>query len=343
MDFSMIKDIEKTLDSTIIAGVAKLYPPALVLLGLLGAIAIIVKWDRYFTGQPFWGELAVKGIQIGFYAWLIKNWYNFYIDFFKNTAENVGALAAGQTEAKTVSGFLSDYVSDIFTVLSNATASFAILDKGILLWILCGIILLFSIYMLFKIAITMFMAKYELAIVGGLMVILLPLSVLDYTKDFGNKVWSSLFAMFVKLMVVSFFFYLICTMGDNITPISKSIKEGADIKEIKTALPSLISYVISLGFLMYLMSAATSIAQSLVSGATISTGNPMDTAGRGVAAMAGGVAGAATRTVGAVAGRATLRNAASAGRTVASGVAGAASRVASGAAGVASRVRSLFN
>lgn len=336
MNFDMIKTIETTLDTTIINGVEKLTEPAIILLGLLGTISILVKWERYFTGQPFWGELAVKGIQIGFLAWLIKHWFSFYITFFKDSAESIGAMAAGQTEATTISGFLSKYVSDIFKVLSNATASFAILDKGILLWILCGIILLVSIYMLVRIAITMFMAKYELAIVGGLLVILLPLSVLDYTKEFGNKVWSSLFAMFVKLMIVSFFFYLICTMGKDLSLVNTSIKEGAKIDAIKAEIPKLISYVISLGFLMYLMNSATSIAQSLISGATISSGNPMDTAGRGVAAMAGGVAGAATRTVGAVAGRATLRNAASAGRTVASGVA-------SGVAGAASRVRSLFN
>ena len=312
-DFSAITTIENTLNTTIIAGVAKLSPAALGLLTVLGAISIMTKWERYFTGQPFWGELAVKCMQIGFVGWLIKNWYNFYIDYFKNTAESIGAMAAGQETAKTIPGFLSEYVSDI------------------------------SILMLAKIAFTMFMAKYELAVVGGLLVILLPFSVLDYTKEFGNKVWSALFSMFVKLMVVSFFFYLICTMGEQIKPISDSITAGADAKDLKLQVPKLIAHVISLGFLMYLMSAAENIAQSLINGATISTGNPIGMVGRGAGAIAGGVAGAATRTVGSVAGRSAIRGTANAGRAIAREVADTGRAVAQAAPAMYRRVRSLFN
>lgn len=342
-DFSAITTIENTLNTTIIAGVAKLSPAALGLLTVLGAISIMTKWERYFTGQPFWGELAVKCMQIGFVGWLIKNWYNFYIDYFKNTAESIGATAAGQEKAMTIPGFLSKYVSDIFTLLGNTTASLGILKDGIVLWIICGILLLLSILMLAKIAFTMFMAKYELAVVGGLLVILLPFSVLDYTKEFGNKVWSALFSMFVKLMVVSFFFYLICTMGDQISPIGKAISEGADPEKLKAEVPKLIAHVISLGFLMYLMSAAENIASSLISGATISTGNPIGMVGRGAGAIAGGVAGAATRTVGAVAGRSAIRGTANAGRAIAREVADTGRAVAQAAPSIYRRVRSLFN
>lgn len=293
-------EITKKLTEVTISGVEALTTPALTLLSILAAISILVKWERYLAGQPFFGELIVKIIQVGFVAFLIKNWYKLYIMLFKDSADGIGALAAGAGSSDTgnVAKFLDKYIGKIFDAFSVVWGNNS-KDTSLIILLLCSVVLIAAIIMLAYMAYEVFTATYELVIVGGLLVILLPFQVLDYTKEFGNKVYSSLFSMFVKLMVVSFFFYLIGTMADSIN--MAGIKEG---KEMGDSLPSLMTYVVSLGFAMYLMKSSKDIAASIISGATIHSGNPTETAMGMAGAVAGGFAGAAARVGGRVLGRA---------------------------------------
>ncbi len=303
MDFTpFYEGITEKLTSVAISGVEALTNPALGLLAVLGAIAIMTKWERYFTGQPFWGEFAVKLIHVGVVAYLIKHWYKFYMEFFKDTAEKIGAAAAGSDAPMNIPTFMNTYIGQIFDILNKIWKSFSLTDTKTWIILIAIIVLAIAIIAIAYMAYEMFTATYELVIVGGLMVILLPFSVLDYTKEFGTKVYSSLFSMFVKLMVVSFFFYLIGTMSDTI-----SLTVKGDNEEILANIPTLISYVISLGFLMYLMRSSKDITASIIAGATINSGNPTGMAARGAATIAG-VAGGVVGRVASTVGKAAWRN-----------------------------------
>lgn len=296
MDFKFFYEgVTDKLTNVAISGVEALTAPALGLLAVLGAIAIMTKWERYFTGQPFWGEFAVKLIHVGVVAYLIKHWYKFYIEFFKDTAENIGATAAGVDSPLAVPAFLNKYIGQIMNTMGTIWEKFSLTDDSLLMTLIAIFVLCVAIVFIAYMAYEMFTTTYELVIVGGLLVILLPFSVLEYTKEFGTRVYSSLFSMFVKLMVVSFFFYLIGNMSDTMALTVSGSKD-----QLGENLPSLFTYAISLGFLMFLMRSSKDITASIISGATIHSGNPTGVAARGAAVLAGAAGGVAGRAVGRV-------------------------------------------
>jgi type IV secretion system protein TrbL len=278
----LFDDLSATIEKAVASGILNLTDPLIDLLIVLGIISIASNWEMYFSGNFNFGNLFVKIIQIGFFAFLIRNWGMFFT-MIKQSGEQLGLFAGGAEETMTSGTLVLKGLGVVFSFLAKVYNGASISLNAILVWLLAILCILIALYAFTKIAYTLFITNMEFVIIGGLSIVLLPFGVLNWTKSISEKTWGILLTCAVKVMVASFMVALLSTFIDNSFDIGSI--EVINNNEIKNMLPNLFGSTISMLFIAYLFGQAVEFAGAMTNGLTISSRNLAES-GMGMAAGA---------------------------------------------------------
>ena len=278
----LFDDLSATIEKAVASGILNLTDPLIDLLIVLGIISIASNWEMYFSGNFNFGNLFVKIIQIGFFAFLIRNWGMFFT-MIKQSGEQLGLFAGGAEETMTSGTLVLKGLGVVFSFLAKVYNGASISLNAILVWLLAILCILIALYAFTKIAYTLFITNMEFVIIGGLSIVLLPFGVLNWTKSISEKTWGILLTCAVKVMVASFMVALLSTFIDssfNIGTLTSIDNDG-----LKKLLPNLFGSTISMLFIAYLFGQAVEFAGAMTNGLTISSRNLAES-GMGMAAGA---------------------------------------------------------
>lgn len=278
----LFDDLSATIEKAVASGILNLTDPLIDLLIVLGIISIASNWEMYFSGSFNFGNLFVKIIQIGFFAFLIRNWGMFFT-MIKQSGEQLGLFAGGAEETMTSGTLVLKGLGVVFSFLAKVYNGASISLNAILVWLLAILCILIALYAFTKIAYTLFITNMEFVIIGGLSIVLLPFGVLNWTKSISEKTWGILLTCAVKVMVASFMVALLSTFIDssfNIETLTSIDNDG-----LKKLLPNLFGSTISMLFIAYLFGQAVEFAGAMTNGLTISSRNLAES-GMGMAAGA---------------------------------------------------------
>ena len=278
----LFDDLSATIEKAVASGILNLTDPLIDLLIVLGIISIASNWEMYFSGSFNFGNLFVKIIQIGFFAFLIRNWGMFFT-MIKQSGEQLGLFAGGAEETMTSGTLVLKGLGVVFSFLAKVYNGASISLNAILVWLLAILCILIALYAFTKIAYTLFITNMEFVIIGGLSIVLLPFGVLNWTKSISEKTWGILLTCAVKVMVASFMVALLSAFIDNSFDIGSI--EVINNNEIKNMLPNLFGSTISMLFIAYLFGQAVEFAGAMTNGLTISSRNLAES-GMGMAAGA---------------------------------------------------------
>lgn len=278
----LFDDLSATIERAVASGILNLTDPLIDILIVLGIISIASNWEMYFSGNFNFGNLFVKIIQIGFFAFLIRNWGMFFT-MIKQSGEQLGLFAGGAEETMTSGTLVLKGLGVVFSFLAKVYNGASISLNAILVWLLAILCILIALYAFTKIAYTLFITNMEFVIIGGLSIVLLPFGVLNWTKSISEKTWGILLTCAVKVMVASFMVALLSTFIDNSFDIGSI--EVINNNEIKNMLPNLFGSTISMLFIAYLFGQAVEFAGAMTNGLTISSRNLAES-GMGMAAGA---------------------------------------------------------
>ena len=278
----LFDDLSATIERAVASGILNLTDPLIDILIVLGIISIASNWEMYFSGSFNFGNLFVKIIQIGFFAFLIRNWGMFFT-MIKQSGEQLGLFAGGAEETMTSGTLVLKGLGVVFSFLAKVYNGASISLNAILVWLLAILCILIALYAFTKIAYTLFITNMEFVIIGGLSIVLLPFGVLNWTKSISEKTWGILLTCAVKVMVASFMVALLSTFIDNSFNISNLSKLTDD--SLKELLPNLFGSTISMLFIAYLFGQAVEFAGAMTNGLTISSRNLAES-GMGMAAGA---------------------------------------------------------
>lgn len=278
----LFDDLSATIERAVASGILNLTDPLIDLLIVLGIISIASNWEMYFSGSFNFGNLFIKIIQIGFFAFLIRNWGMFFT-MIKKSGEQLGLFAGGAEETMTSGTLVLKGLGVVFSFLAKVYNGASISLNAILVWLLAILCILIALYAFTKIAYTLFITNMEFVIIGGLSIVLLPFGVLNWTKSISEKTWGILLTCAVKVMVASFMVALLSTFIDssfNIGTLTSIDNDG-----LKKLLPNLFGSTISMLFIAYLFGQAVEFAGAMTNGLTISSRNLAES-GMGMAAGA---------------------------------------------------------
>ena len=278
----LFDDLSATIERAVASGILNLTDPLIDILIVLGIISIASNWEMYFSGNFNFGNLFVKIIQIGFFAFLIRNWGMFFT-MIKQSGEQLGLFAGGAEETMTSGTLVLKGLGVVFSFLAKVYNGASISLNAILVWLLAILCILIALYAFTKIAYTLFITNMEFVIIGGLSIVLLPFGVLNWTKSISEKTWGILLTCAVKVMVASFMVALLSTFIDssfNIGTLTSIDNDG-----LKKLLPNLFGSTISMLFIAYLFGQAVEFAGAMTNGLTISSRNLAES-GMGMAAGA---------------------------------------------------------
>ena len=302
--FNMLNEITDVITSAVLNGMIRLQEPMVELLVVLAIIGIASNWEMYFASESWnWGNLFVKIIHIGFYAFLIRNWKMLLLTV-KKTGEQLGIAAGGDTGLLTPNDILNLGVKNVFDAISNLMTNIPV-SLDIFTRILGIVILGFALYAFLKIACTLFFTYAEFIIVGGLSMVLLPWSMTKWTKGIADKAWGILLSGAVKIMVCVFMVSLVSGFIEN---------SFSNLDIDNPSLPDLLTNTISLGFLAFLVGKSVEYAGAMTNGLTVSSPNMISSAAGTAARIPGNVRTAGNFVKGSVAtARATKKGASKAG------------------------------
>lgn len=278
----LFDDLSATIEKAVASGILNLTDPLIDLLLVLAVISIASNWEMYFSGSFNFGNIFVKIIQIGFFAFLIRNWGMFFT-MIKQSGEQLGLFAGGAEETMTSGTLVLKGLGVVFSFLSKVYNGASIGLNAILVWLLAILCILIALYAFTKIAYTLFITNMEFVIIGGLSIVLLPFGVLNWTKSISEKTWGILLTCAVKVMVASFMVALLSTFIDssfNIGTLTSIDDDG-----LKKLLPDLFGSTISMLFIAYLFGQAVEFAGAMTNGLTINSRN-LAASGMGMAAGA---------------------------------------------------------
>lgn len=278
----LFDDLSATIEKAVASGILNLTDPLIDLLIVLGIISIASNWEMYFSGNFNFGNLFVKIIQIGFFAFLIRNWGMFFT-MIKQSGEQLGLFAGGAEETMTSGTLVLKGLGVVFSFLAKVYNGASISLNAILVWLLAILCILIALYAFTKIAYTLFITNMEFVIIGGLSIVLLPFGVLNWTKSISEKTWGILLTCAVKVMVASFMVALLSTFIDSSFDIGTLT--SIDDNGLKKLLPNLFGSTISMLFIAYLFGQAVEFAGAMTNGLTISSRNLAES-GMGMAAGA---------------------------------------------------------
>lgn len=302
--FNMLNEITDVITSAVLNGMIRLQEPMVELLVVLAIIGIASNWEMYFASESWnWGNLFVKIIHIGFYAFLIRNWKMLLLTV-KKTGEQLGIAAGGDTGLLTPNDILNLGVKNVFDAISKLMTNIPF-SLEIFTRILGIVILGFALYAFLKIACTLFFTYAEFIIVGGLSMVLLPWSMTKWTKGIADKAWGILLSGAVKIMVCVFMVSLVSGFIEN---------SFSNLDIDNPSLPDLLTNTISLGFLAFLVGKSVEYAGAMTNGLTVSSPNMISSAAGTAARIPGNVRTAGNFVKGSVAtARATKKVASKAG------------------------------
>lgn len=266
----LFDDLSATIEKAVASGILNLTDPLIDLLIVLGIISIASNWEMYFSGNFNFGNLFVKIIQIGFFAFLIRNWGMFFT-MIKQSGEQLGLFAGGAEETMTSGTLVLKGLGVVFSFLAKVYNGASISLNAILVWLLAILCILIALYAFTKIAYTLFITNMEFVIIGGLSIVLLPFGVLNWTKSISEKTWGILLTCAVKVMVASFMVALLSTFIDSSFNIGTLT--SIDDNGLKKLLPNLFGSTISMLFIAYLFGQAVEFAGAMTNGLTISSRN----------------------------------------------------------------------
>lgn len=278
----LFDDLSATIERAVASGILNLTDPLIDILIVLGIISIASNWEMYFSGNFNFGNLFVKIIQIGFFAFLIRNWGMFFT-MIKQSGEQLGLFAGGAEETMTSGTLVLKGLGVVFSFLAKVYNGASISLNAILVWLLAILCILIALYAFTKIAYTLFITNMEFVIIGGLSIVLLPFGVLNWTKSISEKTWGILLTCAVKVMVASFMVALLSTFIDSSFNIGTLT--SIDDNGLKKLLPNLFGSTISMLFIAYLFGQAVEFAGAMTNGLTISSRNLAES-GMGMAAGA---------------------------------------------------------
>lgn len=278
----LFDDLSATIEKAVASGILNLTDPLIDLLIVLGIISIASNWEMYFSGSFNFGNLFVKIIQIGFFAFLIRNWGMFFT-MIKQSGEQLGLFAGGAEETMTSGTLVLKGLGVVFSFLAKVYNGASISLNAILVWLLAILCILIALYAFTKIAYTLFITNMEFVIIGGLSIVLLPFGVLNWTKSISEKTWGILLTCAVKVMVASFMVALLSTFIDSSFNIGTLT--SIDDNGLKKLLPNLFGSTISMLFIAYFFGQAVEFAGAMTNGLTISSRNLAES-GMGMAAGA---------------------------------------------------------
>ena len=277
--FNMLNEITDVITSAVLNGMIRLQEPMVELLVVLAIIGIASNWEMYFASESWnWGNLFVKIIHIGFYAFLIRNWKMLLLTV-KKTGEQLGIAAGGDTGLLTPNDILNLGVKNVFDAISNLMTNIPV-SLEIFTRILGIVILGFALYAFLKIACTLFFTYAEFIIVGGLSMVLLPWSMTKWTKGIADKAWGILLSGAVKIMVCVFMVSLVSGFIEN---------SFSNLDIDNPSLPDLLTNTISLGFLAFLVGKSVEYAGAMTNGLTVSSPNMISSAAGTAARIPGNV------------------------------------------------------
>lgn len=277
--FNMLNEITDVITNAVLDGMIRLQEPMIELLVVLAIIGIASNWEMYFVSESWnWGNLFVKTIHIGFYAFLIRNWKMLLLTV-KKTGEQLGIAAGGDSGLLTPNYILNLGVKNVFDAMSNLMTNIPF-SLEIFTRLLGVIILAGALYCFLKIACTLFFTYAEFIIVGGLSIVLLPWSMTKWTKGIADKAWGILLTGAVKIMVCVFMVSLVSGFIEN---------SFSNLDIDNPALPDLLTNTISLGFLAFLVGKSVEYAGSMTNGLTVSTPNMINSAAGATARIPGNV------------------------------------------------------
>ena len=289
--FNMLNEITDVITSAVLNGMIRLQEPMVELLVVLAIIGIASNWEMYFASESWnWGNLFVKIIHIGFYAFLIRNWKMLLLTV-KKTGEQLGIAAGGDTGLLTPNDILNLGVKNVFDAISNLMTNIPV-SLEIFTRILGIVILGFALYAFLKIACTLFFTYAEFIIVGGLSMVLLPWSMTKWTKGIADKAWGILLSGAVKIMVCVFMVSLVSGFIEN---------SFSNLDIDNPSLPDLLTNTISLGFLAFLVGKSVEYAGAMTNGLTVSSPNMISSAAGTAARIPGNVRAAGNFVKGSVA------------------------------------------
>lgn len=303
--FNMLNEITDVITNAVLNGMIRLQEPMIELLVVLAIIGIASNWEMYFVSESWnWGNLFVKIIHIGFYAFLIRNWKMLLLTV-KKTGEQLGIAAGGDTGLLTPNDILNLGVKNVFDAISNLMRNIPLFSLEIFTRILGIVILGFALYAFLKIACTLFFTYAEFIIVGGLSIVLLPWSMTKWTKGIADKAWGILLSGAVKIMVCVFMVSLVSGFIEN---------SFSNLDIDNPSLPDLLTNTISLGFLAFLVGKSVEYAGAITNGLTVSSPNMISSAAGTAARIPGNVRTAGNFVKGSIAtARATKKGASKAG------------------------------
>lgn len=268
----LFDNLSKTIETAVGNGILNLTDPLMGLLIILGVISIATNWEMYFSGTFNFGNLFIKIVQIGFFAFLIRNWGMFYT-MIKQSGEQIGLFAGGAEEMMTPSALVLKGLGVVFKFLGQIFSEASVSISTFLVWIVAIIMVLIALYAFGKIAYTLFIVNMEFVIIGGLSIVLLPFGVLNWTKSISEKTWGILLTCAVKVMVASFMIALLSSFIDG----SFVIDSAVDLKNPEIVkgklLPSLFTSTIAMLFIAYLFGQAVEFAGAMTNGLTVNSRN----------------------------------------------------------------------
>lgn len=287
---NLLNEINDVISEAVLQGMIRLQDPMVDLLVLLAIIGIASNWEMFFASESWnWGNLFVKVIHIGFYAFLIRNWKMFIL-MIKDTGAQIGIFAGGDAGLLAPNDILNLGVNKVFDAMGNLLKMVGVFDKTGWTALLGLIILTLALYAFFRIACTLFFVYAEFMIVGGLSMVLLPFAMTKWTKGIADKAWGILLTGAVKIMVCTFMVALTSGFIENAF-------SNMDINEPKIA--NILTNTISVAFLAFLIGKSVEYAGAMTNGITVSTPDMMGaTVGRAASYAGGRAAGAVGNAVG---------------------------------------------
>lgn len=280
--FNMLNEITDVITNAVLNGMIRLQEPMIELLVVLAIIGIASNWEMYFVSESWnWGNLFVKIIHIGFYAFLIRNWKMLLLTV-KKTGEQLGIAAGGDTGLLTPNDILNLGVKNVFDAISNLMKNMTNIPFSLEIFTrILGIVILgFALYAFLKIAFTLFFTYAEFIIVGGLSIVLLPWSMTKWTKGIADKAWGILLSGAVKIMVCVFMVSLVSGFIEN---------SFSNLDINNPSLPDLLTNTISLGFLAFLVGKSVEYAGAITNGLPVSSPDMISSAAGTAARIPGNV------------------------------------------------------
>lgn len=264
----ILKSLEDVFANTASAGVNRLRPHILTLIGLFGIISFCTNWSLY-EGQMRLSMIISTILKVGFFFWLAVNWV-MIADAIYESLGKLGIVAAGLSAADydkfttqmngsaiVERGFYA--VKELFKGLGSSSSGILGFGAEVIMRILALILILFAhVWIAFEVFIT----RVEYRIFECLAFIFLPFGVFQATSFLFQRCVSGVFSYGAKLLVLSF----LVSLTENAV-YWQSTKDNAALNlGPKSTVGDMLLVAVSMVLIAYLVSKSGQLAAAMASG-----------------------------------------------------------------------------